>query len=375
MSDDENADRLRVTLDLRSAVAIAIAIASLFTVTALLRAAPGALTLIVVGVLLALALDPLVKGVQRRLRGLRLVAVAIVATVVTGAFVALIVAMGPPAIDQVETFSEELPETVSDLYDLPLVGSRLESFDAAGKAQSWVEDLPDRFDDERIADTVRSVVDGAANGAAVLIVAFAVLLDGEVLVRRGRALVPERFHERADGVGRVFYRIVGTYFAGSLLVAVISAVYMLAVGLAVGVPLAPLAAVWYAVIRLIPQIGGFLGVSVFTVLALSQGVFTGLIALVLAGLYMNLENYVITPAVVGRSVDLSPPTTMIATIVGAAVLGVPGALIGIPLVGTAKALYLEYRFGEEIDYGRQPGGILRRISLPGPLARLLPGDD
>lgn len=375
MSEEKDRGEQRVTLDPRSAVSVAIAIVALYVVTALLKAAPAALTLIVVGVLLAFALDPLVKAVQRKLHGRRLVAVAIVATVVTGAFVGLIVAMGPPAIRQAEQFSKELPETVSDLYDLPLVGSRLESIDAAGKAESWVKDLPEQFDDERIVDTARSVVDGAANGFAVLLVAFAVLLDGEVLVRRGRALVPERFEDRADGIGQAFYRIVGTYFAGSLLVALIAFVVVLAAGLVLGVPLAPLAAVWYAVIRLIPQIGGFLGTSVFTILSLSQGVFIGLAGLVIVGLYMNLENYVITPAVVGKSVDLAPPTTMIATIVGAAVMGVPGALIGIPLTGTVKALYMEYRFGEEIDYGIESGSLLDRISLPGPLKKLMGRDD
>lgn len=371
MSDDDGVTEQRVVLDVRSAVGIAVAVAALFAVIAFLEAAPAALTLMVVGVLLAFALNPLVGGLQRRFGIRRLVAVVIVSTAVTGGFLALFIAMAPPAIEQAEQFSDQLPEMVEGLYDLPLVGSRLESVDASGKVETWVDELPDRFDDERIAEAVRSALDGATNGVVVLVIAFVVLLDGELLVRRGRALVPERFVDRADGVGRAFERIVGTYFAGSLLVAVISFVYVLAVGLVLGVPLAPLAAAWYAIIRLVPQIGGFLGTSVFTILALSQGVFTGLAGLVLVGLYMNAENYLITPAIVGKSVDLSPPTTMIATIVGAAVMGVPGALIGIPLAGTVKALYLEYRFGFEITDDDGDEGLLDRISLPGPLRRLL----
>ena len=58
---------------------------------------------------------------------------------------------------------------------------------------------------------------------------------------------------------------------------------------------------------------------------------------------MNLENHVIQPAIVGRSVDLTPPTTMVAAFIGAAVLGVPGALVATPLVGAAKAIYMEAR--------------------------------
>ena len=58
---------------------------------------------------------------------------------------------------------------------------------------------------------------------------------------------------------------------------------------------------------------------------------------------MNLENHLIQPAIVGRSVDLTPPTTMVAAFVGGAVAGVPGALVATPLVGAAKAIYLEAR--------------------------------
>ena len=56
---------------------------------------------------------------------------------------------------------------------------------------------------------------------------------------------------------------------------------------------------------------------------------------------MNLENHVIQPAIVGRSVDLTPPTTMVAAFIGAPSLGVPGALVATPLVGAAKAIYME----------------------------------
>jgi predicted PurR-regulated permease PerM len=143
--------------------------------------------------------------------------------------------------------------------------------------------------------------------------------------------------------------VVGTYFAGSLFVALIAGVYVLTVGLVLGVPLAPVAAVWYSVVSLIPQVGGFLGVSFFTILALSQGLLIGLVGMALLILYMNLENYVISPAIVGKSVNLSPPTTMLAALVGGAALGVPGALAATPLCGTVKALYLEYRYGHQLD--------------------------
>jgi predicted PurR-regulated permease PerM len=58
---------------------------------------------------------------------------------------------------------------------------------------------------------------------------------------------------------------------------------------------------------------------------------------------MNIENHIIQPAIVGGSVNLTAPTTMVAAFVGAAIAGVPGALLATPMVGATKAIYLEAR--------------------------------
>ena len=113
----------------------------------------------------------------------------------------------------------------------------------------------------------------------------------------------------------------------------LTATYVLTIGLAFSVPLAPLAAMWVLAVNLIPQIGGFLGGSLFTLLAFTASATTGVICLILFLVWMNLENHVITPAIVGQAVDLSPPATMLAAIIGGAAAGVPGALVATPLVG------------------------------------------
>jgi predicted PurR-regulated permease PerM len=112
---------------------------------------------------------------------------------------------------------------------------------------------------------------------------------------------------------------------------------------------------------LIPQVGGFLGGSFLVLLALTQGVPTALIAAAAFVLYMNFENHVIQPAIVGRSVNLTAPTTMVAAFVGAAVAGVPGALVATPLIGAAKAIYLEARGMEQPEPDRRVGGSLRHL--------------
>lgn len=363
---EDDHERLTVTLDPFSAVWLALALVTLFVGGAFLGATVRSLTIVGIGVLLAFAVEPLVLGVQRRAHTSRGVAVGVVGAAVLVVFAALALLVGPAAVRQAQDFGDELPQTLTEIQSLPVIGDRLADADFADRVETRINDLPGRIDRGGVSDAARGVLNGTLNGLGALLVAVVVLLDGPRLVDRLRVLVPVRHRQRADAVGRVFYRVVGTYFAGSLLVAGIGGTWVLVVGLAVGVPLAPVAAVWYAVVSLIPQVGGFLGTSFVTLLALTQGVVPALIVLVLVVSYMSLENYVITPAIVGQAVDLSPPVTMLAALIGGAAAGVPGALAATPLCGTVKAVYQEARFGEA------PPAPTRLVDrLPGPLRSLL----
>lgn len=363
-AEEPEHERLSVSLDPRSAVWVVVGLVGLFVGAAFFRSTVRSLTVIGVGVLLAFAVEPLVLAVQRRLRCRRGAAVAAVGTLLLVAFGLLALLVGPPAARQAQDFGDELPRTLREIEALPLVGPRLEEAGFADRVEEWVSTVPGRLDASGVEDAARGVLNGALNGLGALLVALVVLIDGPKLVDRLRVAIPARHRDRADTVGRVFYRVVGTYFAGSLLVASIGGTWVLIVGLSVGVPLAPVAAVWYAVVSLIPQIGGFLGTSFVTILALTQGVVPALIVLVLVVAYMNTENYFITPAIVGEAVDLSPPVTMLAALVGGAAAGVPGALAATPLCGTVKAVYLQYRFGEA---EAPPSRLRDRLQVPGPI--------
>ena len=307
------------------------------------RVASDMLTKIGIGVILALALDPVVTSVRGRLGWNRGPAAGLVIALVAAAFAVVLVLMGPPAVDQARDFADELPETARQFYDLPFIGDDLEARDFATTVEEWVDDLPADIDDDSVESFVDALIGGVASTLTVLLVAIAVLIDGDSLVGRFRRLIPADRADQADEAGRIFYTIIGKYFAGSLLVAGLNGLYILAIGLILGVPLIPLAAVWAALTNLIPQVGGFLGGSVFVTLALSDSLTTGLIALPLFLVYQQFENHVLQPTIIGDRVNLTPPTTMLAALVGGAAAGVPGALIATPLVGAVKQLFLVWR--------------------------------
>ena len=329
--------------DQRTLVSLFVGVLIAYAVVALFRAAAETLTAIAVGILLALAVDPLVAWLKNRTGCGRGLAVTVVSVVLLAAVGALLVFVGPPAVRQASEFGRDVETTVQELYELPVVGDRLEEADAATAVMNWLEALPREISSTTISDVARRVFGGLAAFLLVVMVGSSVLVDGEAIVGRARRLVPGEYRERVDDVGRIFYRTISRYFAGSLLMAVMSGTWVLTIGLILGVPLAPVAAIWAMLTDVIPQVGGLLGGAFFVALAATVSVPTAVLATGLFIAYMSFQNYVIQPTIVGKAVDLSPPATMIAIFIGAAAAGVPGALVATPLLGTAKAVYLDLR--------------------------------
>jgi putative heme transporter len=326
-----------------SVVVFACAAALAAAIWAIVTIAPDMVTGIAVGLVVGVALSPLSSRVQERSGRSPVTAAALVGGGMVVFFAGVVLLVAPPAIEQARKFGDELPATVRELYSWPLLGDRLQEADAAGQVEVTIDELPARIDDRTIADVGERLLGGALSTVVVVITAIGVLADGETIVRRFRSVVPPSRQARADEVGRIIYHSFGSYFAGSLLVAVLNGLVILTAGLLLGVPLAPIAALWATLTNFIPQIGGFLGGSFFVLLALTQSPLTAVLALVVFLGYQQLENNVISPAIVGGAVNLTPPTTMLAALVGGAAAGVPGALVATPLIGAAKALYLDQR--------------------------------
>jgi predicted PurR-regulated permease PerM len=343
---EEPAQTVEVRLTARSLAFVTMALLVAGAVFWLFGSATATITKIAIGIVLAVALDPLISALRRH-GWSRPSAATAVGVGMLGLFGVVLSLLGPPAIDQAGHFEQQLPQTVEEFYTLPLVGSWLEENDAADTVQKWVQGLPSSIDDQTVSDTVTSLVGRVTSAVMVLAVAFAVMLDGEWIVGHARRLLPPSRRAAADRLGRIVYDTFGRYFAGSLTIAVLAGMNTLIIALVFDIPLAPVAAIWTMITNLIPQVGGFLGGAFLAILALSVSPWVAIAAVVWFVLYMNFENNIIQPAVIGRAVNLSPPTTMMAAFIGAAVAGVPGALVATPTVGAAKRLYFVFVKGQD----------------------------
>jgi predicted PurR-regulated permease PerM len=347
LDDDWSPERpvLRVELSIRTVVVALAAATVLLLAMTVVRQAPEGLTLLTIGGFLGLALDPLVSATERALHLSRRRAGAVVLVGLTVVTVAFGVAVAPQLAEQTTSLPDQVPEVVGSLTSLPVIGPTLAENDVPAKVQDFIGTIPERLagSGSAVAEVAGSIGAGAFKTVVALAVAAAVAIDGPHQLRRIRMLIPSENRPRADALGRVAYDVLAKYFVGNLLQAGAHGVWVAVWGVALGVPLTPVLAVWATITAMIPQIGGFLGFVLIVAVSLTQGLTTAVVMGVAFFAFMTFANNVLLPVLVGRAIDVSAPVTMLGAIAGFAVAGVSGSLLAIPVIGAVKAVALSMR--------------------------------
>ena len=134
---------------------------------------------------------------------------------------------------------------------------------------------------------------------------------------------------------------IGGYVSGAFLVAlcagITSLIFLFIVGLG---EYAVALALVVALLDVIPMIGATLGAVIVSAIGFATDLQVGIACVIFYLVYQQLENYLIYPRVMSKSVDIPGSMTVIAALVGASLLGVIGALLAIP---TAAAILLLVR--------------------------------
>lgn len=309
------------------------------------RAVDDTVIHVLLAVVGALALDRVVGVAERITRRGRAAAVAVVVSVTAALAAGVAMLLVPSVIEQGERVGGDAPEVLEDLVRLPVIGRTLEENEVPEQAQEWLDAFPDRVagDLDELLGTAQAAALQAAGVIETLLLLVLLLVEGPALVRAGQRVTPARWRQNANRVGRSVYVVIGRYAVGSVLLAVIAGVAAFVIGVVLSVPLVPLAALWAFLWNFVPQLGGIVGGAGLVALALTDGPGTALTATVVWLVYMQVENRVVQPVVVGRAVQLSPLTTMVVALIGVAAAGLLGAVLAIPLVAAVNAARLELR--------------------------------
>lgn len=301
--------------------------------------------LFIIAALLAYALAPLVKFLERRIP--RVLAILIVYLIVFGAIVGLLYLVARTAIDQFNSLSSFVGELLTpgnNSHPSPLENT-LRSFGiTTSQISSLRSQLLTRID--ALSGNVVPVLSGVFNtGLDVIVVAVLsiyLLIDGRRMIRWLQRNMPTRQRGRVRFLLETLQRVVGGYIRGQLLLCTLVGV-LVGVGMAFfRVPYALLLGVLAFVLEFIPIIGVFISGAICVLLALTQGWLTALLVLAYFTIVHVIEGDVIGPRVVGKAVGLHPAVSLLALIAGGELFGITGALLASPVAGVIQAIVVSF---------------------------------
>ncbi|MBA9007680.1 AI-2E family transporter [Thermomonospora cellulosilytica] len=302
--------------------------------------ARNVIVLIVVSMFLAIGLNPAVERLQRA-RLPRSGAVAVVFLGLVLGFVGVGFAVIPPLTEQVTRFIDHLPAYIEQLGENERIQELDREYQLLRKAQDAVTDP--NFGQTAIGGVVgfgRAVAGGLFNTLTVLILTLYFLSSLPTIKTFFYRLVPRSRRARVALLGDEILLRIGGYVAGSATVALIAATAAYVFLSIMEVPFALPLALFVGLTALIPLVGATIGAVLACTVAFFDGLWTGIICVIFFVVYQQIENYLIHPRVMKRAVDVQPAVTIIAALIGGALLGIVGALLAIP---TAAALALIVR--------------------------------
>jgi len=308
------------------------------------------LLLILIAGFVALVLNPFVLLVQRGLHR-RGFAVAVVVAVGAAAFLGLAAAFGYPLSNGVAHLAHRIPSLVTDAeHGHGVIGRLVQRF----HLQKWVTTNAPKL--QHLGGDLAKPALAVGKGAALLIgemlagftLVTLLLLEGPRIrswLLKNLSVAHAAWCER---VGNEMMQAIVGYFFGDLLTSLFAGIVVGITMAALGLPFPLLWGLWVALVDFLPQIGGALAGIPTVLFAAVQSLTDAAILAVVFIAYQELENHVLNPMVMSRTVRTSPLLIFVAVLVGGSIGasfgGVFGAFCAVLLaVPTAACLQILFR--------------------------------
>ena len=317
----------------------------------LLRALASAtqiFVIIVIALYLAMGINPAVEALRKR--GLSRVTAVISIFVGILAFVIFFIALViPPVISQGSALITSAPDLLRDLETHPVIADLNTQFGVIDSLQKKLSEVTS--DGTLIISAFggvvgvgKTVLSGAFTAATVLILTLYFIIGLPQATNFSMRFVPAPRSERVSKLPFAIIARVGSFVGSQIVLAFMAAVFVLILAISLGLPSPFAIAMIVLVCALIPLIGHYIGGSIVTIIALTQSLLFGIITLVVYTLYVQIENYVFTPKIMKRSLNVPGAVTIISALVGTSLLGLVGALLAVPIAASIILILEEVVF-------------------------------
>lgn len=321
---------------------------SAFVLLRALASASQVFVLILVALFLATGLNPAVEAIRSRgfSRGAAVAIIFVAVLGFVGLFLALLV---PPLVKQSTNLIEIAPSLLQDL-----------------KSNATIANLNDQF---AFIDTIENKLNSITSDGTLIISAFGGVIGVGKTVLSGTftaltilvltlyfitslpeataitlKLVPASRRPRVALLVDAIIARVGAFVGSQILISFMASIFITLLSLILGLPSPIAIGIIVFICGLVPLIGHFLGCGVVTLIAATQSVTIGIIAFVSYVVYVQVENYLVTPKIMKRTLALPGAVTIIAALIGTSLLGLVGGLLAVPVAASVILILEEVVF-------------------------------
>ena len=328
-----------------------IATAGVLTCLTLFKALGSAsqvFILIIISMFFASGLNPAVLFFQRRglSRGLSVTAIVSVVLLFVAIFLWIAV---PPKIDQVNSLISNAPQLINNLKSNSVISSLNEHYAFIDTLQRKVDE---NIQNGQIAigafggviGVGKAFISGTFAFLTILVLTLYFLASLPKVTQIAYRFAPASRRERVSKISDAIIGRIGAFVGGQVTVSFIAGIVMLIVALVLNLNYSFALGLTVFICGLIPMIGHLLGISIFTIVALTNSTTTAIIAFLAYVIYQQIENYIIMPRIMSKSLSVPGLVTIIAALLGTSLLGLIGALLAVPIAAAILLIVEEVVF-------------------------------
>ena len=291
--------------------------------------------LIIISLFFAMGLNPAVLFIERR--GLsRAKAVAATVSLVIGFVGVFIWIAAPLIIDQVNALINNAPQLISDLKSNSTINELNKNYGIVDTVQNRVEaSIKDgKFVIGAFGGVLgvgKAFISGVFSILTILVLTLYFLAALPTVTKDAYRLVPASRRERVAKISDAIIFRVGAFVGGQITISFFASLFIFMLSFVIDLPYKSALALVVFVCGLIPLIGHFIGMTIVTLIALTVSPLIAAIALASYIIYVQFENYILTPRVMKRALSIPGLVTIIAALIGTSLLGLIGGILAVPI--------------------------------------------
>ena len=310
-----------------------------------LAAASQIFVLLIISIFLAMGLNPAVEFFRRR--GLsRGWSVATILALVIIFVTALAVLVIPPVIRQTTNLIENAPTLLDNLKNNRLIANINEHYGLVDSLTQKITSLTKNgtllvsaFGG--IVGVGKTFISGIFTFLTILVLTMYFTISLPKVIESGIKLAPASRRPRIKALTNGIVKRIGAFVGSQITVAFIAGVVMGVICAVLGLPSPIALGMLVFICGMIPLIGHFIGSAILTVVGLTQSVTEGVIVLVAYLIYQQIENYILMPRIMHKTLSIPGLVTIVSALIGASLLGLVGGILAVPIAASVLLILEE----------------------------------